>query len=346
MRIHFVARALAANWPDLKHLEERDIAAHAARFRGGINNWIVQTYLRVKAPLAAVGMPVSIGERFVPDCVNVAHRDCLNRLFTPYFRSYVVGIRADRSPVHWCDLEIVQNDLEPESPRTKYLNFWPQPGLIPRDPSRGGRVERVAYFGRASNAPAWFFDPAWHAALATMGMVFEIRDDRWFDYSDVDVVLAHRNEAPTMLRQKPASKLINAWHAGTPALLADEPAYASLLRSSLDYISIDAPADTLAWLRRLRESPAKYAAMVDNGRRRSHEYSIHATRARWMRLLLDRAVPEAVKWRDARHGVLATSASHVARAARQKLAAKHFKLKVLRESRGDPGPDSVLNLGR
>ena len=346
MRIHFVARALAANWPDLHNLEERDIAAHAARFRGGINNWIVQTYLRVKAPLAAAGMTLTIGEKFIPGCVNVAHRDSLNRLFTPYFRSFVVGIRADRSPVHWCDIEVVQNDLEPGRPRTHFLNFWPQPGLIARDPSRGSRVERVAYFGRASNAPAWFFDPAWHAALATMGMVFEIRDDRWFDYSDVDVVLAHRNEAPTMLRQKPASKLTNAWHAGTPALLADEPAYASLLRSSLDYVSIDSPADTLAWLRHLRASPDHYAAMVDNGRRRSVEFSIHATKARWLRLLLDRAVPEATAWRAAQHGVVATSLSHVTRAARQKVAAKHFKLKVLRESRVEMGPDSLLGIPR
>ena len=117
MRIHFVARALAANWPDLHGLEERDIATHAARFRGGINNWIVQTYLRVRAPLTSVGMTLTIGEEFVPGCINVAHRDCLNRMFAPYFRSYVVGIRADRSPVHWCDIEIVQNELEPETPR-------------------------------------------------------------------------------------------------------------------------------------------------------------------------------------------------------------------------------------
>jgi hypothetical protein len=122
----------------------------------------------------------------------------------------------------------------PKSPRTQFLNFRPQPGLIARDPSRGSRIERVAYFGRASAGPAWFYDPVWHALLAGMGVVFEIRDDRWFDYSDVDVVIAHRTESPTMLRQKPASKLTNGWLAGTPALLANEPAYASLRRSSLD----------------------------------------------------------------------------------------------------------------
>jgi hypothetical protein len=81
----------------------------------------------------------------------------------------------------------------------------------------------MAYFGRSSSVPAWFHDPAWHKALAAIGVTFEIRDARWFDYSDVDVVLAHRVEAATMLRQKPASKLTNAWRAGVPALLATSP---------------------------------------------------------------------------------------------------------------------------
>ena len=333
MRIHFVARDLAATWPDLDQFGERDIAAHAARFRGGVNNWIVQTFLRLRAPLAAAGITPTIGETLIADCVNVAHRDCLNRPFEAYFRSFIVGIRADRSPVHWCDIEVVQNELEPMTARMEFLNFRPQPGLIARDPSRGCRVRRVAYFGRASNAPAWFGDPAWHRALAAMGMVCEIRDDRWFDYSDVDVVLSHRTGLPTVLRQKPANKLINAWLAGTPALLADEPAYANLRRNSLDYYSTDTPADALAWLERLHTSPGQFAAMVANGRLRGAEFSIEATKARWMRFLLDRVVPEATAWHGSRRGFVATRLTHLARATRHKLAAKHFKLKVLLESR-------------
>ena len=338
MRMHFVARALTTSWPDLDGLGEHDVAAQAARFRGGVNNWIVQTFLRLRQPLAAAGITPTIGETFIPGCVNLAHRDCLNRLFAPYHRSYVVGIRADRSPVHLCDLEIVQNDLEPKSSRTQFLNFWPQPGLIARDPSRGSRIERIAYFGRASAAPAWFYDPVWRALLVGMGVVFEIRDDRWFDYSDVDVVIAHRTESPTMLRQKPASKLINAWLAGTPALLANEPAYASLRRSGLDYIAIDSPADVLAALRHLRSSPGQYAAMADNGRRRGVDFSIEATKARWMRFLLDRVVPEATAWRAARHQVVNARLAQLARALRQKIAHKRFKLRVLLESPVWPWP--------
>jgi hypothetical protein len=344
MRIHFVARDLTTAWPDLGDLRERDVAVQAARFRGGVNNWIVQTFLRLRESLEAAGLTPTIGENFIPDCVNVAHRDCLNRVFAPYYRSYVVGIRADRSPVHLCNLEVVQNELEVESPRVQFQNFWPQPGLIPRNPGRGTRIERVAYFGRTDTAPAWFYDPGWHAALADMGVVFEIRDDRWFDYSDVDIVLAHRTETPTVLKQKPASKLTNAWLAGVPALLADEPAYANLRRHGLDYITINSADDVVAVLRHLRSAPSQYTAMVDNGRRRSVDYSVAATKARWMRLLVDVAMPGALAW-HAEHVAVEARLGQLARAARQKMAAKRFKLWVFLESRARARREVIVSSG-
>lgn len=327
MRMHFVARALASAWPDLADLTDDDVDAQAMRFRGGVNNWVVQTYLRLKSSLASAGIVATIGETLVPACVNIAHRDCLNRLLTPYFRSFVVGIRADRPPVFLCNVEVVQNDLQPRTARSAFVNFWPQPGLVARDARRGSRVERMAYFGRSSSLPAWFHDPAWHAALAAIGVTFEIREARWFDYADVDVVLAHRVEAPTMLRQKPASKLTNAWCAGVPALLSNEPAYASLRASDLDYIAIDSPTDVLAALQRLRAMPARYAAMAANGRSRGAAFSVAAVKAQWMRFLLFRVLPEAVDWHARRHGVEAGLAQ-IRSIARQKLASKRFKRSV------------------
>jgi len=335
MRVHFVARALASAWPDLDDLTEDDVDAQAARFRGGVNNWVIQTYLRLKSSLASAGIAATIGETLVPMCVNVAHRDCLNRLLTPYFRSFVVGIRADRPPVFLCNVEVVQNDLQPRTARTAFLNLWPQPGLVARDPARGSRVERMAYFGRSSSLPAWFHDPAWHKALAAIGVTFEIRDTRWFDYSDVDVVLAHRVEAATMLRQKPASKLTNAWRAGVPALLANEPAYAALRAGDLDYIAIDSPTDVLAALERLRSMPAHYAAMAANGRSRGAAFSVEAVKAQWMRFLLFRVMPEAAVWRAKGHGMEARLAQ-LRSIARQKLASKRFKRRVQLELQQSP----------
>jgi len=64
-------------------LTDIDADAQATRFRGGVNNWVIQTYLRLKPSLASAGIVATIGETLIPGCVNVAHRDCLNRLLTP-----------------------------------------------------------------------------------------------------------------------------------------------------------------------------------------------------------------------------------------------------------------------
>jgi glycosyl transferase family 1 len=333
MQVQFVARELGAYWPDLARLDEDDIARQASRFRGGVNNWIIQTYLRLKEPLAAAGLTPTIGETFLPGCINLAHRDSLNRVLAPYHRSFIVGVRADRPPLHLCKWEIVQNDLARERRCTRYLPFWPQPGLVPRDPARGTRIERIVYFGRTGAAPRWFYDADFHAALRVLGVKFELREDQWFDYSDVDLVLAYRTEAATMLRHKPASKLVNAWLAGTPALLADEPAYASLKRSALDYIAIASPADVLAAVAHLSAAPHEYAAMAENGRRRGAAYSAEATRNRWLTLLVDDVVPEARAWRLRTRAAGAGWLAQVGRLSRQKLATKWFKWRVHVESR-------------
>jgi len=191
----------------------------------------------------------------------------------------------------------------------------------------------MAYFGRASNAPAWFSAPSWHAALAGIGITFEIRDDRWSDDSDVDIVLAHRTEAPTMLRQKPASKLTNAWLAGVPALLANEPAHACLRRSDLDYIAIDSPADVLAALRRLHTCPRLHEAMAENGRRRGADFAVDAVKAQWLRFVADRVVREAEAWRAARDMIARAQLSQLARTFRQKLDARTFKRRLRDETR-------------
>jgi len=332
MQLQFVARGLAASWPDLDALDDQDIARQAPRFRGGINNWIVQTYLHLRDPLCAAGLRPTIGETFLPGCINVAHRDSLNRLLVPYHRSYVVGIRADRPPLHLCRWEIVQNDLGPRRPRVRYVPFWPQPGLIERDRSRGARIETIVYFGRTGAIPRWFRDARFHAVLADLGVTFRICENAWFDYAHADIVLAHRTEAATLLKHKPASKLVNAWLAGTPALLADEPAYATLRRGPLDYISIASPADVIAAVRMLRDAPQRYEAMVANGRQRGRAYEAAVTRERWLRLLRDEVVPDAERWRRSRRIPGGGWAAQLITMSRQKVATKWFKWRVHAES--------------
>ena len=92
----------------------------------------------------------------------------------------------------------------------------------------------------------------------------------------------------------------------------------------------------LAALWHLRSSPTQYAAMIENGRMRSVDYSVESTKARWMRFLLDDVVPGAMVWRAAPRAFIDARLTQLARAARQKLAAKRFKLQVFLEMHGSP----------
>src|SRR5262249_29736407 len=147
---------------------------------------------------------------------------------------------------------IVQSNVKPDSDRRRFVPLWPQPGLLPRDPARGERVETVAYFGREGALPPWFREPLFVNELAQCGVRFEIRHDAWHDYREVDLVLAYRLETPSMLEVKPATKLYNAWLAGVPALLGEEPAYRALRQSDLDYVPVASAGEAVAAVRALK----------------------------------------------------------------------------------------------
>lgn len=328
MRIHFVARQLAERWPDLNRLTSSDVDRHAARFRGGVNNWVVQTYLHLREPLREVGIETSISERFLLGAMCVSHRDCLNCFLDGSFRSFVVGVRADRPPLFNCNLVVVQNPLGLENHDTVFLPFWPQPGIKPRGRERGTRIERMAYLGRAGSAPRWYTDPSFHDALRALGVQFEVREADWRSYHDVDLVLACRDDTPTLLAHKPASKLVNAWLAGVPALLSPEPAFLHLRQQEDDFCIVRGPEDVLAAVAALQADPARYQRMIQRGTKRGAQWDRPQVIAAWMRLLTGRARREYELWLAERHGNMHRFAVHAARTLRQKLQAKQFRRHV------------------
>ena len=163
--IHFVVKKLHEQWPDIMLLDDRDIASQAHRFRGGINNWVVQSYLQLKEPLARAGIRARIREDFMAGAICIAHSDHLNCFSDFCEKSYIVAVRADRPPVQIGRRHIVQNLLDGRDECDRYLPLWPQPGLIPRDGRRGDRIERIAYFGRDESMPHWLREPSFAAAL-------------------------------------------------------------------------------------------------------------------------------------------------------------------------------------
>jgi len=129
-----------------------------------------------------------------------------------------------------CHHTIVQNPHNLLSPTDHLVQHWLQPGLIPRDVSRGSRLETIVYMGGSINLWSAFWDPSFESGLGELGVSFRINEHpaNFHDFRDCDVTLTVRDLTESDYFAKPASKLVNTWHAGVPALLGPEPAFQAL----------------------------------------------------------------------------------------------------------------------
>ncbi len=254
--------------------------------------WIVQTWHRLRR----AGWPVTMSTSAPRGGIVVYHKEdqkALLRLLPGDSRAVLVGIRADFRSCAAADFEVLQNGLYADGRRAFFIPHWPQPGLLARDPARGDRIERVSYKGYVANLSSEFREPRFAQFLARHGMVFEddaVTDDafdhpiltRFHDYTAVDLVLAVR---PGRTTHKPASKLVNAWHAGTPALLSPDYPYLELRTSELDFMAVSTVAEAEQAIARLRAEPGLYRAMISHGAARAREFTVAAITNRWAEFL-------------------------------------------------------------
>jgi len=256
--------------------------------------WIVQTWNR----LCHAGYPLTMSDQAPRDGIIVYHKEdqrlLLERLpggATPV----LVGVRADFRACTYADFEILQNGCYADRRRSFFMPHWPQPGLLARDPKRGDRMERIAYKGFVGNLIQEFRSARWQAFLSGQGMVFDddaVLDDsfaqpirsRFHDYREVDLVLAVRRGDT---RSKPASKLVNAWRAGIPALLSPDYAFEELRESPLDYLAVRNLDDAEAAVLRLKREPGLYRSMIEHGRLRGAEFSVEKITRLWASLLFE-----------------------------------------------------------
>jgi hypothetical protein len=265
-------------WKDVVSEEGRSIALAdlAPRLRLGREIWNVQAFHLLRAR----GYAVELSDSPSSDAINVVHSDDLDSISEPW-NHFLVQVRADREPGFFPQFEIVQNRASVWKPNDLFIPHWPQPGLIPRDATRGSTIRSVMYMGNRWNLAPEFQDPAFARALTRLGIELVVRDDRWWDYHDADVVLAVRGGNPAHLAVKPAAKLVNAWLAGCPALLGAEPGYREVLRSPLDFTEVDGPEAVLSALESMKQDPAHYLAMVANGTSRAGEYTVDVILREW-----------------------------------------------------------------
>jgi hypothetical protein len=301
-RVNFVMESLK-HWRDVAEAVDcPNPDSMPQRIRPVDAIWIAQTYMRLRRR----GQDVRLTDSFVTGeaCVTLGAARISNK---PH-RAFTIGAQTHLLKPRIVECNIVQNELLLECPSDYYMIHWPQPGLVQRDPLRGTRIERIGYFGDESLSGA-IRNRDFAGKLADMGMSLNTPAE-WNDCSDSDVILAVRNVPPEYTRYKPPSKLINAWAAGCPALLGPEQAFEALRKSPLDYFEMRTPGDVLAALRKLKDDPALYRAMVENGLLRSRDFTADAVARQWEELLAGPiaeryrrwlAGPRA--WRTVRNGV-------------------------------------------
>jgi hypothetical protein len=271
-------------------------------FMRGERVWILQTYLRLKQ----AGLEVELSNR-LPDSgvvvISGQRRKELKVSSGQRKRLFIVATVQDLSFPAIADLHLVQDPRQTGPVYALPARLWPQPGLQPRDPSRGARIERVAFKGTTENLHPLFRTVRWISELAELGVTWiedaapsavVARDPsglHWNDYRDVDLSLGVRPPDIIGRKGKPASKLIVSWLAGCPALLGPEPAFRELRRSDLDYVEIETPDDAVRAIVALKDDPARYLAMVESGRARGTEFSIAHVTHEWADILF-RMLPE------------------------------------------------------
>ena len=252
------------------------------RFAGSNDVWIVNTYLHLRRR----GLEVRLVSQMVPSAINVVLNTDLGIRWFPY-QSYVVSCRADSFRPTICHHTIVQNPHNVLASTDHLVQHWPQPGLIPRDTSRGSRLETIGYMGNSLNLWSAFRDPSFERRLRELGVTFQVNEDptNFHNYKNCDLVLAVRDLTESDYFAKPASKLINAWTAAVPALLGPEPAYQALRTTLLDYMEIRSPEDAIREVIRLKEDPELYCRMVENGLIRAGQFTIDRITTRWLDVL-------------------------------------------------------------
>ena len=261
---------------------------------------MLQTHLRLRA----AGFSSALTDRIPAEGLVLfhnKHEKLVRRGIPAGGAPVLVGIRADNREALVAEIELVQNGRFAKPGRRLFIPHWPQPGLVARDAARGELVRRVAYKGFLGNLHPAFREERWSRFLAGRGIEWVVDAKEfegsaateraaldWSDFSAVDLIVAVRKPEPKTDFSKPATKLVNAWLAGTPALLGGEHAYREIRRSELDYVEVDA-RDPLASaeraVERLAGDPALYRAMIEHGRARAREFDVAALTARWLELL-------------------------------------------------------------
>ncbi|AFZ47931.1 hypothetical protein Cyast_1978 [Cyanobacterium stanieri PCC 7202] len=269
-------------------------------FGRGIYCWTLQTYLYLKAD----GFPCKLVKNIPDEGIIIAHRDSFPYELRPKEKQLLICIKPDRNPHPYAQLHIVQNPQDAKVLKNSYyIPLWRQPGLISRKLERHNLLENIAYFGINSNLAPELKDPSWSRKLAELGLNWIIMPrNRWYDYSEVDAIIAVRSFDQQSYIDKPATKLYNSWHAGVIPLLGQESAFQSEQKTDLDYFEISSVDEAIAILKQLKDNPKLCQQVRKNGQKRASETSPGNIVKQWRYFLTNIVILKYIDWCNTSRG--------------------------------------------
>lgn len=213
---------------------------------------------------------------------------------------FYVDVLADTRLLPITHFHLIQNQAKARwTPHSLFVPHWPQPSLIPRDPTRGSRLEKISFFGDPDNLAPELQIPEWINQLRReLGMFLDFKEcSRWHDYSDTDVVLAIRDFSRSPHYHKPATKLYNAWLAGVPFIGGRDSAYAVDGRPGIDHLVATSPQQVIDHLHRLKEDATLRQRLVTHGRESGAAFSREIIVLQWKQLIEETLPALAEKWK-------------------------------------------------
>jgi hypothetical protein len=262
-----------------------------AEFRVMINedvlaSWCLLSYFYLRDDHR---IDVRVSNRIDVGAINIVHTVQLESIGRPP-NAFVVAVRADFRRRPWAHYHIVQNRAQLKGD-TSCIYVWPQPGLLPRNAARKG-VKTLGYIGQTYDPQrwrvgnlAWSVDE-WKALFAGDNLEFRVPDiSNWHDLRELDVLIAIRSFDGAPYNGKPPSKLVNAWLAGIPFIGGADSAYTQIGINGVNYIQAHTPDAVVAAVRRLRDDPKLFRSLVENGTRAVRDYTVEATRERWIQAI-------------------------------------------------------------
>lgn len=200
--------------------------------KDGIDHWVLTTYyiLREKLPYFSF----SIGKQIPVEGVIFFHKRSFPKESIPTKKQFFVCFQVDYGRHQHAQWHIVHNPYQGSAlyfpklfidslfsfSNTKYVNPWPQSGIIKRNRKRPRTVENISYHGSLNNLCEEIKTDEFQNFLESLNLKLLLKGEpcSWSDFSDTDLVLTMRSWNRKPYYSKPYLKISNALLANVPVV--------------------------------------------------------------------------------------------------------------------------------